>query len=324
MRKTPAVLTIAALAAVALVGCAPHSGPSSSCDRVDAVDDSLLDTIEVTGDVGTTPDVHVYTPFKTDGLRYADATVGDGEVVGSEEDLGAFDFTLIDGDTGETIYASAYSGDLSSLSLFNGLDSALAGFGSTIECATVGSRIVAAFPSDALSDDARTQLGASADSAIVAVIDVNSDYPSAASGSLVYNDGFGLPSVVRAPDGRPGVIVPDSKAPEKVVSQTLIKGSGDKLASGETAVVKYTAVNWDTKTQIASSWPDSGPGSLPLGADETKVFSDALIGQTIGSQVLLVVPGALADSAMTQLGAPSDAASIWVIDILGTVPTATQ
>ena len=122
------------------------------------------------------------------------------------------------------------------------------------------------------------------------MVDLHKVYLSRATGSLVYNDALGLPTVVRAPDGRPGVIVPDNDAPEDLVVQTLIKGDGPEVTGEQAAFVAYTGVNWDDHTVIDTTW-DATPASISFG-DDAPEFADALKGATVGSQVLVVLPPA--------------------------------
>ncbi len=122
------------------------------------------------------------------------------------------------------------------------------------------------------------------------MVDLHKVYLSRATGSLVYNAALGLPTVVRAPDGRPGVIIPDNDAPEELVVQTLIKGDGAEVTGDQAAFVAYTGVNWDDHTVIDTTW-DTTPAAISFG-DDAPEFADALKGATVGSQVLVVLPPA--------------------------------
>jgi len=139
---------------------------------------------------------------------------------------------------------------------------------------------------------------------VVAVIDVLDVYPTRASGALQFNDARGMPTVVRAVDGTPGIIIPDSAAPKKPVTQTLIKGDGPKVKRGDVIVNNIMAVNWDDKTVASNTWGSTA--SLGAAAKE-------LVGATVGSQLLVVIPAA-----------EGSAATAVVVDILGIVPAAPQ
>lgn len=51
-------------------------------------------------------------------------------------------------------------------------------------------------------------------------------------------------------------------------------------------------------------------------------FKKALEGQKVGSQVLAVIPPAEGYGAQAQSGIPANSTLVFVIDILGTVPSA--
>lgn len=137
----------------------------------------------------------------------------------------------------------------------------------------------------------------------MAVIDVLDVMPAKASGALQFNDARGLPTVVRAPDGTPGVIIPDVPAPKEITTQTLIKGDGPKVKKDDIVVTNIMGVGWDDKKVTTSSW----------GADASvSVAAEQLVGATVGSQLLVVFPAAE--------NAPATAV---VVDILGAVTAPT-
>ncbi|MGL4255217.1 MAG: FKBP-type peptidyl-prolyl cis-trans isomerase, partial [Microbacterium sp.] len=123
--------------------------------------------------------------------------------------------------------------------------------------------------------------------------------------ALQYNSGMGLPAVVRAPDGHPGVGVPDGAPPSDVVVQTLKKGDGPVVEADSTVRAQVLAVSWDDQEQLSSSW-ETQAQSIPLTGDP--LLEEILVGQTVGSQVMAVVP---AEQGGT------DQATIFVFDILG-------
>jgi peptidylprolyl isomerase len=132
----------------------------------------------------------------------------------------------------------------------------------------------------------------------------------------------GLPTVTLADDGKPTVSIPDADAPTELAVSVLQKGAGAVVAEGDTVTLEYTGVNWDTGKTFDSSWTTSGPTSFATTA-VVKGFGTALVGQTVGSQVLAVIPPALGYGA-----AGNDAAGIsgtdtlvFVVDILATAPT---
>jgi len=103
----------------------------------------------------------------------------------------------------------------------------------------------------------------------------------------------------------------------------LKKGSGPKVAEGDTVTVHYTGVLWSAKTVFDSSWAKGGPVQF-LAADGSKTqggiipgFANALIGQTVGSQVVTVIPPTLGYGDTAQASIPAGSTLIFVADILG-------
>ena len=132
-----------------------------------------------------------------------------------------------------------------------------------LECATEGSRVVVALPPGGVEAETAASNGLAEDESAIAVIDLHKVYLSKADGANVYNTGRGLPSVVRAPDGRPGIIVPDGEPPTEVTVQTIKKGDGPVVTGDQPVRVHYTGVLWDERTVFDTSW-DGEPASLTL------------------------------------------------------------
>ena len=77
------------------------------------------------------------------------------------------------------------------------------------------------------------------------VIDVQRAFPARADGApRLTRDGF--PAVVLAPDGRPGITVPEGRPAEgRSQVEVLKQGSGEIVEDGDSVVVHYTGVLWD-------------------------------------------------------------------------------
>ncbi|MDY0909846.1 hypothetical protein [Microbacterium sp. CFBP9034] len=310
MRKIPAALAILGLATVGLAGCS-LPGSSSDCPR-SASDDEVLSLVEVTGSTDAAPDVEVYTPFHTDSAAFGDVEQGDGVVITSDDQLVVVDVTLVSGETGETLVATPYDGDLTRAYPLSQWTQTFPSFAEALDCTAEGSRVVIALAPGDVEPETAASLGLAEDESAIAVVDVRKVYLAAADGTNQFNSGNGLPTVVRAPDGRPGLIVPDGSAPEEIVVETIKKGDGPEITGDVPVRAHMLAVSWDDKEQVKTTW-DTQPESLPLAGDP--VLAEALVGQTVGSQVMVVVP---ADQGGT------DQATVFVFDLLGLDPAATQ
>jgi peptidylprolyl isomerase len=118
--------------------------------------------------------------------------------------------------------------------------------------------------------------------------------------------------------------VPDNAPPKELVVQTIIKGDGEKVTGDVPVRVHYTGVLWDGKTVFDTTW-DGDPKSITLDS-VVPGFATALKGQTVGSQVMVVVPPAEGYKDQAQGSIPANSTLVFVIDILGldAVAPATQ
>jgi len=304
VRKSSAVLATLSLAALALTGCtAAPTFDGAACDRTTGAS-GIADSVTATGDVGDKPDVEVFAPVHVTKTTFADVVTGDGPAVTSGSQGLVAEVSIFDGSTGEQVFETAYDAGQSAVHTPDYWSTLSPGLGAVFQCATEGSRIVAALTAEDFGEQNVQGFGFGKDDSAVFVIDVVDVYLPKAEGALQFNDAQGLPTVVRAADGTPGIIVPDSEAPDKAVTQTLIKGDGPEVKEGDTLVTNFTVVSWDDKTVTNSTW-----GKEPSIAAAAK----EVVGATVGSQLLLVMPGTDGGSA-----------SVVVMDILGIAPVPTQ
>lgn len=307
MRRIPAVFSVLSLSALALVGCASaQPGDAAGCERP-VSDSTVLDVIDASGELGQ-PTVSLGAPVHVDDTVFTDLTVGEGAAVTTRAQDVQFTVAIANGSSGETIIASG-----TQVTPLSNWAEHYEGIAVMLECATEGSRVVGAIPASDLSETAAADLGLTEGDAAAIVIDLQRVYLPAANGAPQYNDRPGMPSVVLDPSGRPGIIVPDADAPTEQVVEVLKKGDGAEVTAADSVRVHYTAVGWDDRTVVASTWTDGASAAVTLAGDGPE-FAAALEGQTVGSQLLVVVPAA--DDAAS--------ATVYVVDILGTDLVATQ
>jgi peptidylprolyl isomerase len=129
----------------------------------------------------------------------------------------------------------------------------------------------------------------------------------------------GLPTVKLAANGKPTIKVPKATAPTSLVAQPLIKGTGPVVKAGQTISVQYTGVIWDTNKKFDSSWDRHQAADFPIGASQViPGWDEGLVGQTVGSQVLLVVPPdkGYGSQGQAQAGIKGTDTLVFVVDIL--------
>ncbi|TFD73032.1 FKBP-type peptidyl-prolyl cis-trans isomerase [Cryobacterium fucosi] len=320
MRRAPALVATAALLMTVLSGCSISGTAAVSCQSP-VTDGAAAKLVTVTGTAGSAPSVSFPTPLKSKTTQRTEILpgTGDGLVTGQQVKL---ELSVYNGTSGKVIDVSKY--DASSATTFVLNDKTIKGLAEGLQCAQVGSRVaVVVSPDDAFGPQGgNAQIGVAKDDSLVFVIDVVKSYLPRATGAdqIVAN---GLPGVVLAADGTPGITVPSGAAPKKQQIGVLKKGSGRKVAEGDTVTVHYTGVLWAEKTVFDSSWANGGPVQF-LAADGSKTqggiipgFANALIGQTVGSQVVTVIPPAQGYGDAAQASIPAGSTLIFVADILG-------
>ena len=142
-----------------------------------------------------------------------------------------------------------------------------------------------------------------------------------ASGAQVSSGGGTLPTVTVTPGKAPTVKVPASAPPAKLTVKVLAQGTGQKVAKGDYVVVQYTGVIWKTGKVFDSSWSRSAPFAFTLGAGQVvKGWDNGLLGQPVGSRVLLAVPpgDGYGASPPSGSGIGKTDTMVFIVDILGT------
>jgi peptidylprolyl isomerase len=198
-----------------------------------------------------------------------------------------------------------------------GLESALIG-------KQVGSRVLAVIPpAQGYGTSGNSQLGITGSTTLVFVIDVLKAYAntSGATGTQVSNGGGTLPTVSAKAGSAPTLTFPSSSPPSGLVTKTLIKGNGPKVVKGEYVVAQYTGYIWRTKKVFGSSWSSGSPFGFVIGATPEQVipgWDKALVGQTVGSRVMLSIPPAegYGSTGASQAGIKGTDTLVFVVDII--------
>ncbi|MCT1476546.1 hypothetical protein [Microbacterium sp. p3-SID336] len=310
MRKTSAVLASLSLAALALTGCSvTASSADASCDR-SGHDNGIGEAVSVEGEVGSMPEVDIYAPLRLTETSYTDVVTGDGRAVVDSTQPIIAQLSIYSGETGEQVFTTSYDADNTRASSIDSWAAQAPGLKEVLECATAGTRVVAGLTPEDFGENNLKGFGMAEDDTAVFVVDVVDAFHSRAEGSLQFNDAQGMPTVVRAPDGTPGVIIPDGPAPEEQVVQTLILGDGEKVTKDDAPLVHFTAVDWEDKSVLQSSWGQQATDQM---AQIAAPVAEALVGRPVGSQVLVVLPKTENSAAMAI-----------VVDILGIAPASSS
>ncbi|HET8866822.1 MAG TPA: FKBP-type peptidyl-prolyl cis-trans isomerase [Agrococcus sp.] len=319
MRTRP--LSIAALLVVAagLTACQAPAGSLDGCEPTLTVD-GAADQVKVEPAEGA-PTVEFEIPLVTDGDRVSHPGPGQGDRV-SEGEIVDADYVVYSGKTGALITSSYASEDAQApaaepLRLAAGGESALS---QAVECAAPGSSIVLTTTIESLFGPSASSPEmdiAPADTAVV-VLEVNAVHPGRAQGNARPGQ-QGMPAISLATDGRPGVTFPGTPAPEELTIMQSIEGTGEEVAEGDNVLVHYTGIIWETEEVFDSSWERGAPAAMTI-SDENLIpgFVDAVVGQPIGSQVVVSIPQELgySDPATRPASIGEGEHLLFVIDIL--------
>ncbi|GAA2063130.1 FKBP-type peptidyl-prolyl cis-trans isomerase [Catenulispora yoronensis] len=204
----------------------------------------------------------------------------------------------------------------------------LAGWEQGLKGQKAGSRVELVVPPALAFGDKGTQAGSvtiKADDTLLFDLDIIGVYPAVtadiATGPNALTDP-NLPTVgTEVGTADPKVTVPAGKtAPTAGVYKPVIVGKGAPVKKGQTLVVQYEGLVWRTGQVFDSSFSKGkslfatriGVGDVVAGWDE------GLVGQTVGSRVLLVVPPDKGYGAQGQpdAGIQGTDTMVFVVDIL--------
>jgi FKBP-type peptidyl-prolyl cis-trans isomerase 2 len=187
---------------------------------------------------------------------------------------------------------------------------------------TPGTRLEVTLPYKAVGDQIAQglQLGA-ADDLVVSVDLVNAFGKNAAVQGTQQTLDKSLPQVTPGAPGQPPTVkIPSGPAPSKLESKTLIQGTGKVVAKGQTLIAQYEGVLWRDGKVFDSSWKHGAPAGFPIGAGHViPGWDKTLVGQKVGSRVLLVIPPAdgYGKPGSPQAGIRGTDTLVFVVDILG-------
>lgn len=313
MRKTVALIASVTLIA-ALSACSTGSGASADCTpRADS--GSATQALNITGDFGTVPTVIIPSPLKTSTTQREVLTKGSGDMVASGQTI-TIDVAIYDGETGKVLQDSKFDGS-TTMAVTLSDTATLPGIVKALECLPIGTRVAAAIsPDDAFGTAGNAQAGIGPDSTIVLVADIVSSALAKANGaSQPAVDGF--PAVVLDDKGVPGITIPKTDAPTDFKVAVLKKGDGAVVKKGATVTVHYTGALWSDNTIFDSSWTKGTPATFSLTA-VVPGFAQAIEGQTVGSQVIAIIPPALGYGDKASGTIPAGSTLVFVIDVLAT------
>lgn len=339
-----------AAAAAPLVFLAACSGEGSTGDDDSATsspgDDAAATSAAPNGDIAdlgvdTEGDTPALTwngdPFADGDLPYAAAQTqsetlaeGDGDEVADTHEV-QVRYLTVNGSNGEEI-VSTFAGD-ETVTLNLADESVFPAFTEVLPGSSVGDELLMTIPaSEAFGEAGNEQLGVGPTDTLIFYMEVaaTGEPLTQAQGEEVEPE-EGLPTVETDGESAAQIDVEGVEAPDQLVEQVLIQGEGPEVAAGQTIRVHYTGVQLSDGEQFDASYDRGEPTEFPIGVGQVITgWDEGLVGQNVGSRVLLVIP---ADQAYGE--APEDDAAaetgdgqaqtnplvgedlVFVVDILG-------
>lgn len=313
MRRIALALVVPIAAAAVLAGCGGSSGNAN-------------DAVKVTGSFNKTPAVTIPSEQASSNLVISKPVQGTGSALKAGNAALANLVLYKWSGTTHTLIDSTYSSGpqiIPSRSDLSGITTALKG-------ARMGSRVVVVLPPKyGYGTSGNSNLGVTGKDTLVWVIDVLQQYAGnqSATGPQLSSGGGSLPTVTAKSGAAPSVTIPKNSPPSSLSVTTLIKGSGPKLATGDTVVTQYVGYIWRTAGEFGTTWPSTNqpngsPFSFELGGDVLTGFSEGLSGVTVGSRVMLVIPPSLGygSTGNSSAGIEKNDTLVFVIDVIGYLP----
>ena len=306
MRRTAATLLAASLLLLAACSdggsddsASPSTSPSATAEATASAEDvAALEAVTLTGDAGQEPVFDFEQPFTVSAPVARVVTPGTGDTV-AEGDLVTVNIAAVSGEDGSTLGGTYGAEPQQYLATSDNLPPALL---EQLVGQQAGARVLFANPADDVTS-------------LLAVEVVSTEaVPTRAEGTAVTPLPEGLPTVTLDADGAPSLTTVDGEPPAELVVQPLIQGAGAPVEAGQTLTVQYSGWLWDG-TSFDSSWDRGSATTFPL-SNVIQGWQQGLVGQTVGSQVLLIIPPDLGYGDQESGSIPAGSTLIFVVDIL--------
>jgi FKBP-type peptidyl-prolyl cis-trans isomerase len=310
MRRIALMLMLPLLAVGLLAGCGGSTTSSAASP-----------TVAVTGSFGKAPSVKIPATKAGSGLQVKTLIHGSGPTLGKTDAfVGNYAIYIWSG-TSHRLAQSSFTTHQPTLfagTLLPGLEKALIG-------QKMGSRVLAVIPpKDAFGKSGNPEAGIKGTDTLVFVVDLDKEFAgnASASGKQVSTGGGKLPTVTAATGSAPKIKMPSTKPPTGLVAKTLVKGTGPAVAKGQYLVVQYVGAIWRNGKVFDASWKRDQPFGFTIAANPSQVipgWDKGLVGQTVGSRVMLVIPPAdgYGKTGNSQVGIKGTDTLVFVVDILG-------
>lgn len=301
---------------LSLAACSSNSTTANGCTATSS--GSASDAVKVDGAFASAPKVTGTKGVSTKTTERTVAIDGKGTTATSGSTV-TLNYTVYNGTTGKVIDTTGY-GKAKAVSLTLDKTQEIVGLFKAVQCSTPGSRVVAVIPpTDAFGTSGQSTLGVGAKDSIIFVLDVNSvklptkttvlDAPDSTFPKVTFDSKTGAPTIEK----------PSGTQPKDLKIAYLSKGTGKTVTAGDSVTVNYTGAIWNTGKVFDSSWTKGTPATF-ITSQVVPGFGKALVGQTVGSKVIVIIPPAegYGASGSTSAGISGTDDLVFVVQIIST------
>lgn len=318
-RRTAAV-SAALLLSVSLAACGSDDGEGGAAG---------FDAVEISGEVGSAPEVAFDGEMSVDGTETETLAEGDGAELAAGDSV-VVNYWIGNGFTGEPVddsFDDKTPGALVTLGAEpqqpQTIDQvASAAASRLVEAgATVGSRIatVGTAP-EVLGLPGVPELGIGNLDPVVLVVDLVEQPLEGPEGQDVQDVPSWVPELVERDDVPTGWDFQGTPEPtDELRSATLIEGEGPEVEKGNLLVANYLGQVYGGDEPFDESYSGE-PVGFGIGLGQViEGWDEALVGQTVGSRVVLAIPPAqgYGEQGSPQAGIEGDDTLYFVVDVLG-------
>ncbi|MDR0284426.1 MAG: FKBP-type peptidyl-prolyl cis-trans isomerase [Propionibacteriaceae bacterium] len=309
---TPTVTPTEATAAATPTTPVATELPVAPTPTVSITASASLDAITVSGAYGEAPTVTVPSPWAIDATRTKVLVQGDGATV-PDTGIVEMNYYGVNARTGTLFDESFSSGSSVAMSLAG----TIPGFQKGLAGQQVGSRVLIAIPgADGYdANGGQSSAGIEVGDTLVFVVDIVKTSVTEPTGAAQEVSDASLPTVTGDLNA-PVVTIPSKQDPPAAsVTQLLVKGDGPVVQATDAVYVNYAEYVWKSGKLIRKTYgytPMQGLLSATLPG-----WQSALVGQTIGSRVMLVLtPADSYPDGNPKMGIDAGSTMVYVVDVL--------
>lgn len=314
MTRRALSLFLTLLLGTVLVAC---GGDADSSKEEPSDGGAGLGAVEIAGDPGSEPEVTWGGQLEADEIETEVVVEGDGDEIETGDQV----FTHIwigNGFTQSKAYSTYDAKEPQLLTVDEAQLSPL--FLAGLEGQQIGSRVViAASAETAFGEAGNPQLNIGNKDTVLTIIDVISGLEDGLEGEAQDAPSW-VPRLQGDQDAPTGFEFAGTPKPtDSLRTAVLVKGEGPAVEKGQTMAVNYLGQVYDGKKPFDESY-SAQPTAFPIGVGQVVAgWDEALVGQTVGSRVVLAIPPELGygKEGNPQADISGTDTLYFVVDILG-------